>query len=73
MFVHDDGGRVRVTFSDDGVMFNPLNHYRSEEGHDIDSVPIGGLGIHMVRKLSDELSYVHISDRNILTFWMTKE
>ena len=73
VFVHDDGDRVRVTFSDDGIRFNPLNHHRSDEGYDIDSIPIGGLGIHMVRKLSSEVSYVHISDRNILTFWMMKE
>ena len=73
VFVNEDEDRVRVTFSDDGIRFNPLNHHRSDEEYDIDSIPIGGLGIHMVRKLSDDVSYVHLSDRNILTFWMTKE
>ena len=29
--------------------------------------PIGGLGIHLVRQIMDEVSYARVEDRNILT------
>lgn len=73
VYVRDDGERMMVTFSDDGVRFNPLTHRRPDEDYDVDSIPIGDLGIHMTVRLSDDTSYLHIGDRNIFTFWMSKE
>ena len=53
-----DGERVTVEISDDGRPFNPL---LDQETPDISAPlgnrPIGGLGIHLVRSMMDEMSY----------------
>ena len=61
-----DGGGISLTFSDDGIPFDPL----SIEDPDI-SLPIeerdpGGLGIFLIKKLMDEVSYEYLDYRNTL-------
>lgn len=54
---------IEISFIDSGIAFNPLEVNDPEF-----SVPptIGGLGIHLVRNLMDEISYKRENDQNIL-------
>jgi serine/threonine-protein kinase RsbW len=52
---------------DDGKPFNPLDHPLPNTLLSLDEKPIGGLGILMIRKMMDEVSYVRLGNRNVLT------
>jgi len=56
-----------LTVIDSGPNFNPLNHPAPEPHASIASVPIGGLGIHLMRRFADEISYERAESRNRLT------
>jgi sigma-B regulation protein RsbU (phosphoserine phosphatase) len=60
-------GRLTVTISDDGVPFNPLNAKRPDTQASLEDRDIGGLGIHLVRNLVDNVSYHRGIDKNVLT------
>ncbi|MEZ5906364.1 MAG: ATP-binding protein [Geminicoccaceae bacterium] len=60
------GDLVRVTFSDDGIAFDPLAGEPTGLDDDIEEREIGGLGIHLVRELMDELHYVRDEPYNRL-------
>ncbi len=48
---------VDMVFEDDGVVFDPLTAPRLGTLASLESAPIGGFGIEMVRRLSASLSY----------------
>ncbi|MDF2721052.1 MAG: hypothetical protein K0Q59_727 [Paenibacillus sp.] len=58
--------RVTVSFSDDGVAFNPLTRADPDVHASIDDRRIGGLGIHFVKTLTDEARYERLGERNLL-------
>src|SRR5262245_18502462 len=60
-------GKLTVEVEDDGRPFNPLNTPEPDTKQLLEERPIGGLGIHLVRKLMDELEYRRQNDTNILT------
>lgn len=64
------GDEVRVAIDDDGVPFNPLDAPEADLSGPLETRPIGGLGIHLVRSLMDRLEYGRSADRNHLV--MTK-
>ena len=49
------------------LSFNPLRHADPDISADIDHRGIGGLGILMVKKMMDDVSYEYADGRNILT------
>ncbi|MFA7077402.1 MAG: ATP-binding protein [Syntrophomonas sp.] len=55
-----------IEIRDDGFAFNPLENEEPDITKDIDEWPIGGLGIHLVRQMLDELEYTREHDQNIL-------
>jgi len=61
-----DQEKWTVEVEDDGRPFNPLNAPEPDTKQLLEERPIGGLGIHLVRKLIDELEYRRQNDRNIL-------
>ena len=63
----EDGEGVRLTFSDDGVAYDPLTHTDPDTTLSASERPIGGLGILMVKKMSRAVAYRRAGDRNILT------
>lgn len=69
--VLDEGRKAAITFSDSGRPFNPLEGAMPDTTAEAAERPIGGLGIHMVRKLMDDVKYAYISGHNVLT--LTKE
>ena len=55
-----------VQIEDDGVPFNPLDAADPEVSQDIDSINIGGLGIHLVKKVMDDIDYQRVEGKNKL-------
>ena len=58
--------RVVATVEDDGVPFNPLEAPEPDLESPIETRPIGGLGIHLVRNITDGLEYRRNEGRNRL-------
>lgn len=58
--------RMKVTLTDDGAPFDPLDRVSPDTTLSVDTRRIGGLGIHLVRKMMDEVSYQRQADRNVL-------
>jgi sigma-B regulation protein RsbU (phosphoserine phosphatase) len=61
------GGRVVLTVSDDGVPFDPRTVPSPDTSRPLEERTIGGLGIHLVRHLVDQMTYERRDDRNVLT------
>lgn len=56
-----------IQISDEGNEFNPLAQKDPDVEGDLESKPIGGLGIFLVKQLMDDAVYARVNDRNILT------
>jgi len=61
-------GRVTVQVIDDGAAFDPTAAAAPDTGLSVEERGIGGLGIHLVRKLMDEVAYARIGETNRLRF-----
>ena len=59
--------RLTVTLSDDGRPFDPLGTATPDTTGSVEERPVGGLGIHLVRQLMDEVRYQRSADRNVVT------
>jgi serine/threonine-protein kinase RsbW len=59
--------RLTMTVIDDGHSFDPLTAPPPDLSLAIEDRPIGGLGIHMLRELSDEMAYERRGNTNRLT------
>ncbi len=59
---------VTIVVSDTARPYNPLVEAPEPDlGSDIEDRLVGGLGVHMVRTIADEVSYARNGDRNCLT------
>lgn len=61
-------GELSATVSDDGVAFDPVAQPAPDTHAAVEDRPIGGLGIHLLRKLTDEVTYRRDGNRNYLSF-----
>ena len=57
---------VLMTFIDNGKPYNPLEKIDPDTSLDIEERDIGGLGIFLVKKNVDEISYKYEDGKNIL-------
>ena len=55
-----------VQVEDDGRPFNPLDVASPEISLDLDEVNIGGMGIHLIKKLMDDIVYQRVEGKNKL-------
>jgi len=62
-----DNKVLTLNIEDEGIPFNPLEKKDPEIPADLIDVRIGGLGIHIVRKLMDDISYKREQGKNKLT------
>ena len=60
------GDRLSVTLTDDGTPFDPFGRAAPDTTLSVEDRPIGGLGIHLVRQLVDEVSYHRRGDHNVV-------
>jgi anti-sigma regulatory factor (Ser/Thr protein kinase) len=58
---------LEIEVADGGRPFNPLEFPEPDLTIPLEHRPIGGLGIHMIRKSVDQLAYRRERDQNILT------
>ena len=61
-----EAGRVVVEIRDNGAAYDPLAHPVPDLEADLDQRPIGGLGIHLVRELSQRTVYRREDGWNVL-------
>jgi len=66
-----DRDTLTVRVEDDGVAFNPVERDSPDMACTLDECRIGGLGIHLMKNLIDDISYCRCGNLNVLT--MTKE
>ena len=67
LFEHPETGCVLITLSDDGKAFNPLENPTGDNlVKSLEEREIGGLGIHLVRKMVSHIEYKRLDGRNIL-------
>ena len=59
--------RLMITISDDGKPFNPFQTDPPDTALLIAERGVGGLGVHLVRNMMDEVSYNRRTDRNVVT------
>lgn len=69
--MEDNPPKITLIFIDQGIPYNPLENKDPDITLDIEDREIGGLGIFLVKKTMDELSYEYVDGQNILT--MKKE
>lgn len=65
--VTDDPLAVIITFMDNGVPYNPLAKDDPNVALSAEDRDAGGLGIYLVKKTMDEISYEYQNGQNILT------
>ena len=58
---------VVITFIDKGVPYDPLSNADPDTGLSAEERGIGGLGIYIVKKSMDEITYSYQDGKNILT------
>ncbi len=77
-FKDDDQHIVKVTLTpgsdelclcieDDGNPFNPIEFETPDVSCSVEECKIGGLGIHIMKKLMDDVCYERCGDKNMLT------
>jgi serine/threonine-protein kinase RsbW len=57
---------MKVEVEDDGQPFNPLEAPEADTTKPLEERTLGGLGIHLVRKLMDDLEYRRHEGKNLL-------
>jgi len=60
-------GKAIIRFEDSGLPFNPLERSNPDPDIPILERNIGGLGIHFVKNMMDDVEYVYSGGKNILT------
>ena len=59
--------RLKFVISDTGVPFDPTTKDEVDTTLSVEDRGIGGLGIHLVRKIMDTINYERIDGKNVLT------
>ena len=59
-------GRLYMTFTDDGIPYNPLEAEEPDVTLSAEERKIGGLGIFMVKKMTESMEYTYEDEKNIL-------
>ena len=55
-----------LCIEDDGKPFNPIDFETPDVSCSVEECKIGGLGIHIMKKLMDEVCYERCGDKNVL-------
>jgi serine/threonine-protein kinase RsbW len=58
---------IKVRIEDDGREFDPLQAPEPDMEKTIEESKIGGLGIHFVRTIMDDINYLRLDNKNRLT------
>ena len=61
-----ENDRLCLCIEDDGKPFNPIEFESPDVSCSVEKCKIGGLGIHIMKKLMDEICYERCVDKNVL-------
>jgi sigma-B regulation protein RsbU (phosphoserine phosphatase) len=61
------GKAVALQFEDEGPPFNPLEWPEPDTKAVIEDRTVGGLGIHMIKKMTGQVNYQRLDGKNLLT------
>jgi anti-sigma regulatory factor (Ser/Thr protein kinase) len=59
-------GVLCLCIEDDGTPFNPIDFETPDVSCSVEECKVGGLGIHIMKKLMDEICYERCGDKNVL-------
>ncbi len=59
--------RLSMVITDDGVPFDPWAKDSPDIAAPLEARPLGGLGIHLVKKIADDFSYQRRAGKNVVT------
>ena len=62
-----DNGQLHIIITDKGTPFDPTTKADVDTTLSAEERNIGGLGIHLIRTIMDDVIYERVDDRNILT------
>jgi serine/threonine-protein kinase RsbW len=62
-----ESSTLRIQVEDDARPFNPLEAPEVDTSLPLEAKPLGGLGLHMIRKNMDHLDYLRRDNWNVLT------
>ena len=68
LFVEVENGDLRVILTDTAPLFDPTRVPPPDIFLPLEDRPLGGLGVHMMRQLTDELVYRALADGDELAF-----
>ena len=72
MRVWYEGSRLLVELSDDGIPFNPFEEVaKADTTSSLEDRALGGLGVHLVKEMMDEVEYDYRGGHNIVTIVKT--
>ncbi|WP_176693167.1 SpoIIE family protein phosphatase [Arenimonas terrae] len=61
-----EGNRLAMEFRDNGRAFDPLSQPPPDLDADIEDRPIGGLGVHLIKELAEQVAYTRDDFHNVL-------
>jgi len=62
-----ESDRLMVQYVDDGVYFNPLDVQEPDTSLPVEERPTGGLGILLLRKIADTMTYLREHEKNLVS------
>ena len=65
--IKKDESMITIQFRDGGTPFNPLEREMPDTTQPLEDRRIGGLGIFLVIKKMDEVTYEYVNNENVLT------
>lgn len=63
--------KILLEVEDDGREFNPLAIPEADTASAVNERPIGGLGLHLIRNMMDEIRYTYKNNKNCLSMKKT--
>jgi anti-sigma regulatory factor (Ser/Thr protein kinase) len=67
MFENPEPGCIRISVTDDGKAFNPMENSAGDNlKKSLESREIGGLGIHLAKKMVSHMEYQRKDGKNVL-------
>ena len=61
-----DKDELFLCIEDDGMPFNPIDFETPDVSCSVEECKIGGLGIHIMKKLMDDVCYERCGEKNVL-------
>ena len=62
-----DAQQLEITIADDGIAYDPTRQDAPDISRSLEEREIGGLGIHLVHGIMDEVLYQRSGEKNIVT------